>query len=111
MLRLMTLVKTDRESSKAFAERLSGKIQSLGGPDRRYVFRCRDVSEQDLHPIVEYLWSTGSHPHFQFLRLEHQGVTTSCEFWLGWNEEIVTRTMEHVLGDQGEIERDRTQFH
>lgn len=111
MFRLVTLVRQPEETSTAFVERLQGKLHAHGGPDHTHVYRCRDMIEEDLHPLVEYLLLSGQDPHFQWLRVEHESETTSCEFWLGWSEDIVSRMMEVTLQDQGDIELDRTSFH
>lgn len=111
MFRLITLVKNTRETPTGFAERLSGKIQSLGGPNLAYVYRCRDVTEEDLRSLVGYLIRTGSDPHVQWLRVELEGVTETYEFWLGWDEGIVTQMMERVLEDQGDLGPDPSPFH
>lgn len=111
MFLLVTLVKQPGEPSTAFVERLAAKIQAKGSPHRDHVYRCRDITEEDLRPLVEYLVRTGQDPHCQWLRIEHESRTTSCEFWIGWSEMIVELTMNHVHGEDGEIEPDPVSFH
>jgi hypothetical protein len=111
MFRLVTLVRQPDETPTAFVERLQGKLHAHGGPDHTHVYRCLDVTEEDLRPLVEFLMLSGQQPHCQWLRVEHESTTTGHELWLGWSEPVVTQMMEHVLNDLGDIDLDRTQLH